>query len=187
MHQSLDSRLCVDQRLWDWERGSEAALLPTTSGLPPTAAATKAPVIMCRSCCFSPDKPDAIFSVQSGPRGSAYVTEWRYALRQDSTGGGEGVLYDVKPVKVSLASPHPATSLSVRDDGTRLAVGNVEGTVLVYRLPGFAKVNFNYSSLILIFAFKRRTHAVSRTFSVVEPRKLAKGKDAGKRLLPLET
>eukprot|EP00752_Nemacystus_decipiens_P006396 g5761.t1 len=126
-------------RLWDWERGSEAALLPTTSGLPPTAAAAKAPAIMCRSCCFSPDKPDAIFSVQSGPRGSAYVTEWRYALRQDIT-GGEGLLYDVKPVKVTLASPHPATSLSVRDDGTRLAVGNVEGTVLVYRLPGFAKV-----------------------------------------------
>lgn len=52
------------------------------------------------------------------------------------------MLYDVKPVKVSLASPHPATSLSVRGDGTRLAVGNVEGTVLVYRLPGFAKVSF---------------------------------------------
>eukprot|EP00903_Cladosiphon_okamuranus_P012539 g11742.t1 len=128
-------------RLWDWKRGSEAAFLPTTSGLPPTAAAAKASVIMCRSCCFSPDKPDAIFSVQSGPRGSAYVTEWRYTLRQDDAGtAGKGVLYDVKPVKVSPASPHPATSLSVRGDGTRLAVGNVEGTVLVYRLPGFAKV-----------------------------------------------
>ncbi|CAM9531717.1 unnamed protein product [Sphacelaria rigidula] len=30
--------------------------------------------------------------------------------------------------------------MSVRQDGARLAVGNVEGTVLVYRLPGFAKV-----------------------------------------------
>lgn len=69
------------------------------------------------------------------------MTEWRYTLRHDDTGTtGGGVLYDVKPVKVSLASPHPATSLSVRCDGTRLAVGNVEGTVLVYRLPGFAKV-----------------------------------------------
>lgn len=81
-----------------------------------------------------------IFSVQSGPRGSAHVTEWRYTQRQDDTPRGEGVVYDVKPVKVSLASPHPATTLSVRGDGTRLAVGNVEGTVLIYRLPGFAKV-----------------------------------------------
>lgn len=41
---------------------------------------------------------------------------------------------------VKCVSPHPATTLSVREDGARLAVGNVEGTVLVYRLPGFAKV-----------------------------------------------
>lgn len=109
---------------------------------------------MCRSCCFSPDKPDAIFSVQSGSRGSAYVTEWQYSAKRrrdgngngngagggEGEGEGEGVLYDAKPVKVSPVSPHPATSLSVRSDGTRLAVGNVEGTVLVYRLPGFAKV-----------------------------------------------
>ncbi|CAM9462851.1 unnamed protein product [Ectocarpus sp. 13 AM-2016] len=128
-------------RLWDCERGSEAALLPTTSGLPPTASTAKAPVIMCRSCCFSPDRPDAIFSVQSGGRGNAYVTEWRYSVRpDDDTPGGRGVACEVKPVKVSLVSPHPATSLSVRSDGARLAVGNVEGTVLVYRLPGFAKV-----------------------------------------------
>ncbi|CAM9543911.1 unnamed protein product, partial [Hapterophycus canaliculatus] len=126
-------------RLWDCERGLEAALLPTTSGLPPAAAAAKAPVIMCRSCCFSPDKSDAIFSVQSGPRGNAYVTEWRYSVRRNDS-GDVGVLCEVKPVKVSLVSPHPATSLTVRGDGTRLAVGNVEGTVLVYRLPGFAKV-----------------------------------------------
>ncbi|CAM9104429.1 unnamed protein product [Pylaiella littoralis] len=139
-------------RLWDWERNSEAALLPTTSGLPPAAAAARAPAVMCRSCCFSPDKPDgAIFSVQSGPRGNAYVTEWRYSVVPRSEGGdggsnaggggGEkGIACKVKPVKVSLVSPHPATSLSVREDGARLAVGNVEGTVLVYRLPGFAKV-----------------------------------------------
>ena len=37
-------------------------------------------------------------------------------------------------------SPHPVTSVSVRSDGKRLAVGNVGGSVLVYRLPGFAKV-----------------------------------------------
>lgn len=96
---------------------------------------------MCRSCCFSPNKPDAIFSVQSGGRGNAYVTEWRYSVRPDDNApGGRGVACEVKPVKVSLVSPHPATSLSVRSDGARLAVGNVEGTVLVYRLPGFAKV-----------------------------------------------
>ncbi len=151
------------RRLWDWERGLEAALLPTTSGLPPSAAAAtaKAPVIMCRSCCFSPDKPDAIFSVQSGSRGSAYVTEWQYSARRrdgngggNGTGGGEGVLYDAKPVRVSLVSPHPATSLSVRSDGTRLAVGNVEGTVLVYRLPGFAKVICRcHQSGCLVFLF----------------------------------
>lgn len=116
---------------------------------------------MCRSCCFSPDKPDAIFSVQSGPRGSAYVTEWRYTLRQDDTARG-GVLYDVKPVKVSLASPHPATSLSIRGDGTRLAVGNVEGTVLVYRLPGFAKVSF------VCFVLFCEGHAVSGSFSLFD-------------------
>ena len=50
------------------------------------------------------------------------------------------------------------TSLCVRSDGARLAVGNVEGSVLVYRLPGFAKVKavlwwIGRSSIGLFFWF----------------------------------
>lgn len=132
----LRYRCNIAGRLWDWQRNSEAALLTTTAGLPTTV---KAPLVMCRSCCFSPDKPDLIFSVQSGQRGSAYVTTWRYSIGE-ADGGGRGLKCTVEPIRVACVSKHPATTLAVRSDGARLAVGNVEGTVLIYRLPGFAKV-----------------------------------------------
>lgn len=140
-------------RLWDWQRSSEAALLATTSGLP---SAVKAPAVMCRACCFAPNRPDAIFSVQSGPRGKAYVTEWRYKIvREGESGdGAKGELScSVEAKKVACVSGHPATTLSVRDDGSRLAVGNVEGSVLIYRLPGFAKVRCLCSAFLCHLSF----------------------------------
>ena len=135
-------------RLWDWRRGVEMALFPTASGLPSSVATPK---VICRSCCFSPSKPDAVFTLQSGLRGSAYVTQWRYAqaatgvetpvARPEGHGPGPGgERFTVGAVHVKRVSPHPATSMSIRTDGRRLAVANVEGTVVVYRLPGLAKV-----------------------------------------------
>ena len=110
--------------------------MPGSSGLPPNA---KSPVIMCRSCCFSPAKDGAIFTVQSGSRGHAHVIEWKYKLGRGAGGSG-GIECSVEPSRTVDVSRYPVTSLCVRNDGARLAVGNVEGSVLVYRLPGFAKV-----------------------------------------------
>lgn len=100
---------------------------------------------MCRSCSFSPSKPDVIFTAQSGQRGNAYVTEWKFSQAdfrgQGNRGQGEGgEKAAVRPVRTKRVSSHPVTSLSIRSDGARMAVANVEGTVIVYRLPGFAKV-----------------------------------------------
>lgn len=94
---------------------------------------------MCRSCCFSPAKDNAIYTVQSGSRGHAHVIEWKYKLGPGAGGRG-GIKCSVEPTKTVDVSRFPVTSLCVRSDGARLAVGNVEGSVLVYRLPGFAKV-----------------------------------------------
>lgn len=132
-------------------------MLATTSGLP---SSVKTPAVMSRACCFSPNEPDVLYSVQSGPRGKAYVTRWRYKVtrsdgQQGQPAGGQGrgqgeqgeqagdggVLACVaEPMKVACVSGHPVTAMSLRSDGARLAVGTVEGAVLVYRLPGFAKV-----------------------------------------------
>ncbi|CAN0539686.1 unnamed protein product, partial [Scytosiphon promiscuus] len=105
--------------------------LPGSSGLPPTV---KSPVIMCRSCCFSPAKDSTIFTVQSGSRGHAHVIEWKYKLGPGEGGRG-GIKCSVEPTRTVDVSRFPVTSLCVRSDGARLAVGNVEGSVLVYRLP----------------------------------------------------
>ncbi|CAM9542491.1 unnamed protein product [Laminaria digitata] len=123
-------------RLWDWQREKEVALLPASSSVPPSA---RPQAVMCRSCCFSPSKDNALFTVQSGSRGHAHVVEWKYKLGRGEGGGG-GIECSVEPSRTVNVSRHPVTSLCVRSDGARLAVGNVEGTVLVYRLPGFAKV-----------------------------------------------
>lgn len=54
-----------------------------------------------------------------------------------------------EPVKVACVSGCPATSISIRSDGTRLAVGTVNGAVAVYRLPGFAKVGLILERVLL--------------------------------------
>lgn len=124
-------------RLWDWRRRTEAAVLATTSGMPASVQAT---TVMSRACCFAPHRPDMLFSVQSGPRGKAYVTQWKYGIKEGREGIGS-LSCVAEPVKVACVSSNPVTSMSVRGDGTRLAVASVEGSVLVYRLPGFAKVS----------------------------------------------
>lgn len=159
----------VARRLWDWQHSTQMSLLTTTSGMP---TAVQPGRVMCRSCCFSPSEPDTIFSVQSAARGKSYVTRWKYTIdeegggREGGGGGGAGGvgrearrLYGaVEPVQVACVSPHPATTMSVRSDGRRLAVGNVEGAVLIYRLPGFAKVGEGRCIFCFIFLsyFRRR-------------------------------
>lgn len=71
--------------------------------------------------------------------------------------GGTPLTCVTEPVKVACVSGCPATSISIRSDGTRLAVGTVNGAVVVYRLPGFAKVG-----LILERVLLRRHRRVGR-------------------------
>ncbi|CAM9454033.1 unnamed protein product [Chrysoparadoxa australica] len=130
-------------RVWDCtvsnrdapEDQMQLALLPTSSGMPSSAAVGSAQV-MCRACGITA-KGDDIYTVQSAGRGKAYVTRW--SLQITTEPGAKAMKVEVKPLKAVAVSDYPLTSLSIRADDERLAVGDVEGMVHVLVLPGLER------------------------------------------------
>ncbi|CAN0085819.1 unnamed protein product, partial [Phaeothamnion confervicola] len=135
-------------RVWDWSLADGArlmAVLAATSGMPPALAGGAAAKVLCRACVVAPTG-DAIYSVHSGIRGKAYVTVWSLAGRSDDgDGDSDGVTAGAAngtaaPLRAACVSEHPATTMAVRADGARIAVGNVEGVVGVFELPSLRRV-----------------------------------------------
>ena len=106
------------------------------------------PQILVRGCAYGDLEGKTIYTIASGKRGAAYLTKWRTLVPLNSAppntaGGGGGPASATSPTTANMSfrqeyrvqcSPVPISATALSSDGTLLALGSVEGSVLLYNL-----------------------------------------------------
>lgn len=90
---------------------------------PQPKGARKAPILV-RGCSFGIDE-QVIYTCQSGRKGPAYCSVWRLNSPPSAPPNYVEILR-------KCVSPKPVSSMSITGDRSILALGNVEGSILLY-------------------------------------------------------
>lgn len=104
----------------------------------------RAPQILVRGCAYGDLEGKTMYTIASGKRGAAYLTKWKtlVPLGGGGGGGGKGGMINnnnEQPLNIRQeyriqCSPVPISATSLSSDYTILALGSVEGSILLYNL-----------------------------------------------------
>ena len=106
--------------------------------------------ILVRGCAYGDLEGKTMYTIASGKRGPAYLTKWKTLVPLNSSssspggpppvhgGGGSGSggdqLLNIRQEYRIQCSPVPISATSLSSDGTILAMGSVEGSIILYNL-----------------------------------------------------
>lgn len=102
------------------------------------------PQILVRGCAYGDLEGRTMYTIASGKRGPAYLTKWKTLVPLNSSsspggpppvgsGGGDQLLNIRQEYRIQC-SPVPISATSLSSDGTILAMGSVEGSIILYNL-----------------------------------------------------
>jgi hypothetical protein len=103
------------------------------------------PQILVRGCAYGDLEGKTMYTIASGKRGPAYLTKWKTLVplnnSSSSPGGPPPVgsssgdqLLNIRQEYRIQCSPVPISATSLSSDGTILAMGSVEGSIILYNL-----------------------------------------------------
>ncbi|KAL3796117.1 hypothetical protein HJC23_000620 [Cyclotella cryptica] len=104
------------------------------------------PQILVRGCAYGDLEGKTIYTIASGKRGPAYLTKWKTLVplastmpsaptsSSSSSSPSSNRTLSIRQEYRIQCSPVPISATSLSSDGTLLALGSVEGSILLYNL-----------------------------------------------------
>ena len=112
-------------RVWDVDSGSNIAEMLCNcddTNSPPAPTNRSPPQILVRGCAFADVDGKVVLTVASARRGKAYLAEWLPEKESES--------YQCS--KRSECSPNPISAMCMSKDGCVLALGSVNGSIILW-------------------------------------------------------
>jgi len=118
-------------KVWDFETGELKASVACPIWDMSAPAPKRPPQVLVRGCCYGIN--NFIYTVQSGRRGKAFVSQWRLALRQPLNQHSQQPKQEtvlVENNRICIAED-PISAMCMSADMSKLFCGSVEGSVIV--------------------------------------------------------
>mmetsp|Transcript_3120 Transcript_3120/g.5142 ORF Transcript_3120/g.5142 Transcript_3120/m.5142 type:complete len:546 (+) Transcript_3120:118-1755(+) len=119
---------------------------PTTTTIDPSKSSTiktkdprmmkRAPQILVRGCAYGDLEGKTIYTIASGKRGAAFLTQWKtlVSLGNNNDQQQQQQQLNIRQEYRVQCSPVPISATSLSSDCTIFALGSVEGSILLYNL-----------------------------------------------------
>jgi WD40 repeat protein len=112
-----------------WQNGDCLAVLKCDISDPKVPPPARTPQVLVRGCAFGDLDGQVVYTIASGRRGKAYLSHWEEIPVADEK---QPVEYEL--VMRTECSPCPISAMSLSGDASLLAMGSVDGTIILWSI-----------------------------------------------------